>query len=83
MCGVELECLKPHGWHAAHNIAWTKGGSHEVGNRRVSCPTCNASTSTLNFDEQTKAREASHSATAVQSPSTKQERLQDFPCVNL
>jgi hypothetical protein len=58
MCFVKLDCLEPCGWHAAHNVAWTKGGSHELTNRRVSCPKCNQSTSTLTFDEEGKARRA-------------------------
>ena len=50
MCFVELDCLEP--------CSWTKGGSHAVENRRVSCPKCNQSTSTLTFDEEGKARRA-------------------------
>ena len=59
MCGDRLNCLEPSSWHCAHNVAWTKGGSHDLENRRVSCPKCNMSTSTLNFDEQAEVRRTS------------------------
>ena len=65
MCGDRLCCLEPSGWHCAHNVAWTRGGSHDVENRRVSCPKCNMSTSTLNFDEQAELRRPSPSQPAT------------------
>ncbi len=73
MCGVQLNCLQPSGWHCAHNVAWTKGGSHEIFNRRVSCPTCNMSTSTLTFDQAQAFRATSSSFV----PFLKKRELQD------
>jgi hypothetical protein len=65
MCGDRLCCLEPSSWHCAHNVAWTRGGSHDVENRRVSCPKCNMSTSTLNFDEQAELRRPSPATLAA------------------
>jgi hypothetical protein len=73
MCGVKLNCLQPSGWHCAHNIAWTKGGSHEKFNRRVSCPTCNMSSSTLTFDQAKAFRAPSSSFVSC----LKKRELQD------
>ena len=75
MCERTLIGMEPSGWHAAHNVAWTKGGSHGLENRRVSCPACNMSTSTLNFDEQAEARRLKTSSSQAKLQDTQSAQL--------
>ncbi|KPC77283.1 hypothetical protein ADL26_02870, partial [Thermoactinomyces vulgaris] len=37
ICGAELQ----PGWHADHEVPWSKGGRTDIFNGQAACPSCN------------------------------------------